>query len=269
MTRFLTLLLFLGCSTFLTAQICSPSEIYQDSSAGVYPLPYHAESNPDGGITESACINEPYQFVFTIKIDSTLNVNGTDYDLDSLIVTNVINMPVGFGYDCSTPNCTFVKNSTECAVIQGTATDENAPGDYSIEIEGTVYTNVSGFPFSLPLSFPNPLFAEGEYILTLKAQGEDCFVTGTVDLNEQIMGLRNVPNPFTGVTNISMTSLVSGDFEFGVYDVFGKQVHQQAIQLHEGQNTIEFNGNDLPAGLYIYSFSNGAAVVSDKMMISK
>lgn len=269
MTRLLTLLLFLGCSTFLTAQICNPDPIYQDSSAGVYPLPFHPESNPDGGITESACINKPYEFVLTVKIDSTLNVNGTDYAIDSLIVTDVINMPNGFSYECSTANCTFVKNSFECATLFGTATADNAPGDYSIEIQGTVFTNFNGFPFELELSFPNPIFADGEYVITLNEEGGECSSTNVNDLSQQVLNLQNIPNPFDGLTNIQITSQLKGDFQFRVHDVFGKQVHERAVQLNEGQNTLEFDGSGLATGLYIYSFSNGKAVVSNKMMITK
>lgn len=270
MNRFLTLLLFLTCSTFLSAQICMPDPIYQDSSAGVYPLPFNAETNPDGGIDKSACINSPYQFVFTIKIDSTIEFGGTEYPFDSLVVQAVNNMPIGFDYACSTPNCTFLGNSVECAVIQGTATSENAPGEYSIEIAGTAYTNIGGAPFPLEITFPNPLFFEGEYILTLLEEGNpDCFITDVEDLATPILGLSNTPNPFTGFTNVNIASQVTGDFQFSVHDIFGKQVYVNKVNLQEGQNTIEFDGSGLSAGLYVYSFSNGTAVVSNKMMIGK
>lgn len=240
---------------------CMPDSTFRDSTAGVYPLPYDEEASPEGGIPVSACINEPFAFTFTVKVDSM----AAGFPIDSLAVVSVDNMPIGLEYACDPPGCSFPANSFGCAIIVGTATDANPPGDYDLMISAVAYS--SGF--ELPLTFPNPLIAPGNYFLTLNDEGGDCINTSTRDIERQVSAIRATPNPFTSVTNIAITSLVNGDFQFRVHDLFGKEVHRQTIGLFEGENTVEFDGSDLPSGVYVYSFSNGKAVISDKLMINR
>ncbi|MGB5026097.1 MAG: hypothetical protein WBO44_12155, partial [Saprospiraceae bacterium] len=62
---------FIVCS--VQSQNCLPDSIYRDSSAGVYPKPV-SPTNPNGGITKKACINKPYEFVFTVVVPDTVLV---------------------------------------------------------------------------------------------------------------------------------------------------------------------------------------------------
>ena len=70
-------------------------------------------------------------------------------------------------------------------------------------------------------------------------------------------------------TTIEMTSLVSGDFQFKVMDMAGRVVQQQPIQLQVGYNAFQLDVNDLNNGMYLYTLSDGRAMIFEKMIVEK
>ena len=266
MKQLIIFLCFLGFAASIHAQdmpLCVADSFAIDTMLPIHPPPFDPTEFPDGGINESACINKPYEFVFTFRVGDMIS----GFIIDSITVQSVNNLPVGLDFGCAPGSCTFPANSFGCAIIQGTATDANAPGEYELEITATAYS--SGF--GVDLTFPNPLILPGTYILTLNPESDTtCFVvSGVEDIENQLIAISANPNPFRSTTTIQITSLIRDDFQFKVYDLLGNEVHRETIGLLEGQNNIEFDGSSLPTGMYVYSFSNGKAVISDKMMISK
>lgn len=262
-----TLLLGLLMTLSLSAQmpICEPDMMFADSSAGVYPLPFEPDTRPDGGITECAIVGQEYFFNFTIKIDSTFEVAGSDFRVDSLIIKEVNGLPNGITYGCNPENCSFPGNSISCAAIFGTPTDDNPQGEYELEIVGELYSGGLNFE----LSFPNPLFGEGKYILSLAGDANDpaCATTSTTNPLAEQLSIKNTPNPFHGLTTIEVSSALNGNFTFEVRDLLGQRLHHENIQLQTGQNSFDYEATNLPKGLYLYSISDGVHVVSRKMMV--
>lgn len=80
---------------------------------------------------------------------------------------------------------------------------------------------------------------------------------------KSISSLTNYPNPFNPVTQISFSIPRRGFVNIKVYNILGKEV---AILLNdirkEGKYHIEFNGSDLPGGLYFcrMEFENTAMI---------
>ncbi len=58
------------------------------------------------------------------------------------------------------------------------------------------------------------------------------------------------PNPNTGVFNLEVSSTQFEDAAVVVYDMLGKMVHSQDLELSEGTNNIQVITPDLPAGIY-------------------
>lgn len=271
MKKFLTLLLvnvfFIGAAM---AQSCQPDPIYADSSAGVYPRPL-TDENPDGGITESACINQPYFFNFTIVVSETIDIAGGTFELDSIVISEVSGLPEGLGIPsapfviCNPATCTFPSGTQGCAAITGTATADNAAGDYDLVISGTVYT--VGLP-PIPVEFPGPLFP-GEYILTLEEENAGTCFVGTENFLEEQVGFKAVPNPTTGSTLIEITSQIDSRMQFTVTDMVGKVIRQEMVNINEGDNQLQLNAGDLMSGIYIYSLSNELGSISKKLVVSK
>lgn len=265
----LTSLVIFGTIVSSWAQfgICVPDASFQDSLPGVYPLPFDPNTNPTGGITDSACFNKDFQFVFTAVVGDSLNFGGFIYILDSLRITGLTGLPEGFDYACSNETCTFYQNEIGCAAIFGKATDPADIGQHNLVISATLYTG--GLP--IQLSFPNPLLAPGNfYLYVLEENDPNCTIyTSLFEVASDFESIRNMPNPFSGITTIEIDSRESGLYQFQVADMLGRVIHTQAVQIASGMNQVEFDGAQLPDGIYLYTFSNGRSQVTNKMQISR
>ena len=247
---------------------CLPDSIYQDSSAGAYPLPFN---NGSGGLAMfPACINEPYELVFTLKLGDSISVagiGGVDVISAQIETTGAISgLPEGLNYFCNPPDCIVPDSILGCIVITGTPTASNAAGDYELVITGGALLDVFG---NFPLTFPG-LIGMGSYALTLNEEGQCApMSTGVNDYLSQQISLANTPNPVVQQTTIEMTSLLAGAFQFNVFDRTGRMVYQEAVQLNVGYNTLSYDASALEEGLYIYTLSDGTAVISEKMMVHR
>lgn len=263
-TLFLGLLMTLSVSAQMA--VCEPDTTDVDSILLVRPQPYHEEDNPEGGIQDCAVVEEEFNFVFTIKVDSSYQLGGTTIDVESITVNAINGLPEGLDYACSPENCDFEKNTIGCISISGVPASSNPLGEYSLEIEGSI----NGPVLTFETTFPNPAIAPGEYILNLAGEREDavCMTTSTSNPLAQQLSIQNSPNPFTGLTTIEVNSALSGNFTFEVRDLLGQRLHQENIQLLNGQNTFDYEATNLPKGLYLYSISDGVNTVSRKMMVN-
>lgn len=274
MKQYLLLILISFFTINISAQHCIPDETYRDSAAGVYPRPYHPVNSPDGGITESACINAGYEFVLTFKIPPFIQIPPfpVEFQIDSIVIEEtgaVGGLPVGLTYACNPPDCVFVPEDTlACMVIRGTATNVNSPGVYPLSISTIVYHSAG----NLDVDFPNTIIPgmDGAYDLTLEAEGSpDCFIVGTNDYLSKNISVFNSPNPFGSTTIIEISSKVDESLEFRVFDMLGNLVHIRKVEIFEGTTHVEFDGTRLPNGIYTYTLSNKTNVIAKKMVISR
>lgn len=276
-TKIMKQLLLLFTISFLTvelsAQACMPNEMYTDSAVGVYPAPYNPDTNPEGGITESACIGSGYEFVLTFVIPSTININGWDVQLNSIEIAEsgaVGGLPIGLSYDCNPGDCIFTpEDGIACMVIKGTATDVNTPGVYPLTIDTKIYTSLGDFNISFPTAaIPG---ADGEYNLTLLPNGDpNCTVAATNDYLTSNINVSNSPNPFGSTTIIEVNSKINETLQFKVFDMLGNLIHQREVEVFQGiTNNIEFDGTALAVGIYNYSLATENAIISKKMVISR
>jgi len=257
--------------TFLGAQSCVPDSLYRDSAVGVYPLPFK-EDRPDGGINIPACINEPYEFVITVKVPPDATVSGFQVEIDSVTVPTtgaVLNLPDGMSYACNPPTCVLVPEDTlSCIVLFGTPDNPADVGIKDIMVNATVHTNVISQSIVLPDNtgaFPG---ADGNYFLEVREEGA-CAVTNTRDYLKEQISLVNTPNPFGYETVIEVTSLAREELTFEVFDLVGQRIHVEKVNILAGTNRIPFDGSQLQNGVYNYSFSNGQSRVSNKMIVLK
>ncbi|RMG86612.1 MAG: T9SS C-terminal target domain-containing protein [Bacteroidetes bacterium] len=267
MKQLSTLFICLLFSVVTFAQVCTPDDMYADTT-GVFPPPFDMATCPDCGITDTACIGEDFNFVFTVAVGETITiVPGFPQQLDSVIVDSITGVPNGITLACNPGNCVYPANFLGCAVLSGTPTDDNAPGDYSLTIYTNVYAGGSALP--IPITFPNALIAPGEYTLHLQAPGSSSCVVATEEAFEHRVAIKNVPNPTTGWTQILIDSDIRDQFDLRVMDLMGKEVYAEKVEVQIGANRVDFDGSELPAGVYIYSVGNERGVVSKKMVINR
>jgi hypothetical protein len=81
---------------------------------------------------------------------------------------------------------------------------------------------------------------------------------------------QNYPNPFNPVTVIKYQLPVNSFVTLKIYDILGKEVKTLVNGNHDvGTYTIEFDGNELASGMYIYKLQSGDLVETRKMILMK
>ena len=271
--------ILLSCLTFFSSlaisqqSICTLDSTLIDTNFVILPLPLSA-TRPDGGITDSACLNKPFSFDFQFRVPDEITLSGNTLGLDSIFISptvGITGLPMGMDYSCNPPNCRFGVDSliSGCLIIYGTPTEK---GDFSISITTELLTSLGTFgPVTLPNSaVPN---AEGEYILTvLDEDAPNCFIdmtSASYDVLGTIMSLENAPNPFQNYTQITINSTVNDELNFQIFDLVGRQIHNEKINVFKGKNTFEYNASSLTNGIYVFTISNQDGWISKKMIVSK
>ena len=77
------------------------------------------------------------------------------------------------------------------------------------------------------------------------------------------------PNPFRDIANFEIQLAKEGEYLIQVFDINGKEMSHQLIELNKGLNKLPFDGSDLTDGLYSYRLSNAQGFISGKMIIVK
>jgi len=258
-------------STSLLSQTvtCKPDPTIADTSYGVFPLPY-SKTNLKGGISDTACLNTFYDFIFTLNVPKSFNAGlfGTiPVNSIQLSTTKAVeNLPTGLGYTCNPPNCTFPAGTKGCIIVSGTPTNPANVGVTDLKIKGQVNSVLP-----IDITFPNAqLFAEGNYFLYIRPQGSAaCRVSSTRELAATKLRMGNLPNPFTGFTQIEVDSDLRGQFDFRVFDIMGRLIQRRPVQISQGINRIPFEAFDMSPGLYIFTLTDGLNTVSRKMVIGR
>ena len=81
---------------------------------------------------------------------------------------------------------------------------------------------------------------------------------------------QNFPNPFNPSTKIRFTIPERNHVTLKVYDVLGREIATLLNEIKDaGIHSIDFAGNDLPSGTYIYTLTSGNYSASKKMMLVK
>ncbi|MFZ4544972.1 MAG: T9SS type A sorting domain-containing protein [Saprospiraceae bacterium] len=277
MKKILFLLCFVLMSTINLLAQCVPNQQYKDSTFGVYPKPYQAQTNPNGGIKESACIGKPYKTVLTAKVPDSIAVpqlGGLRIPMDSIKLdkksaTTVQGLPVGLSYACNPPNCVFAAKSLGCVTVFGTASSANAAGDFDIKIELTAYATTFLGPFSTKITYPDPGLAPGKYTIKLEgATSTTCFVSDVNEKSENVINISASPNPTNDFTAIKFYALEASDFDFVVSNVAGKIVHKENRNVNQGLNTMQFDASALEAGIYIYYVGNAKGKAAGRLVVA-
>jgi hypothetical protein len=275
MKKKITLILFgLLFSAGIFAQsipTCKPIANLPDTAVGVFPLPYDAKLAPKGGISDTACLNTYFQFPFTIAVPATFNVAGIGaLPINSIALnpkTAVGNLPAGLQYVCNPPSCVFLRATKGCVVLYGSPTDAATVGRNDLKITGLVNTVIP-----IEVTFPSAqISTPGNYYLFIRPKGSPaCKPLSTDDLLAATkLKVTNWPNPFSGSTQIEIDSELRGRFDLRVFDLLGKMISRQPLDLIKGINRVTYEAENLMPGIYVYSITDGFNTVSRKMVVER
>ena len=257
---FCILVAFLVLPLWGEAQVCTPDPSY--TAAGIYP-----DSLP------SACLNQSYSETVTLVIPSDTIFLTFSFDIDSVVLNDVVGLPPGMSYDCEPSSCSFPGGSSSCVLVSGAPT---VPGTYEVDIITTfyVFNFVAG-----ALAIPDTQEAYYTIIvpeapsLSFESVGANCNQT-----NGSAMVTATGEGPFTylwsdGQTNAQATNLASGVYSVTVTDVCGasttESVTVPSLDITISQDSVKWTGCAESmggsifvsvaggAGSYSYSWDNG------------
>jgi hypothetical protein len=81
---------------------------------------------------------------------------------------------------------------------------------------------------------------------------------------------QNYPNPFNPITTIQFAVPKAGEYKVVVYNILGEQVAELLnTQLQPGVHKVEFGGNNLASGIYIYQLIGNEVNFTKKMILMK
>ena len=81
---------------------------------------------------------------------------------------------------------------------------------------------------------------------------------------------QNYPNPFNPSTKINYSIAEASNVRMVVYDVLGREVEVLVDGFKSAGNyELTFNAENLPSGLYLYTFESGSTKITKKMTLLK
>ncbi len=230
---------------------------------------------------ETPCFTEN---VFTgktifFKNFDEVTVAGVTVNVDSIRVDSIAGLPCGVSWTTNkaAQGNIFATNEIGCFQLSGTSTD--GEGVYKTEMYITPWVNGGATPFPQQ---PASLLNNTRIIVKVVATGTSCTaVTDTVasscytyytsvnDVASNLSKFNNQPNPFSNFTNIIFTAKENAVYTVKVVNMLGAVVYQEQVSAEPGVNAIRMERNGLPAGVYVYSITNGTHSVSKRMMIAE
>ena len=212
----------------------------------------------------------------------TLTFSGQVLTMNSLTVDTISNLPSGLCWATSSTTNTFGNQQNGCIKVTGTTTA--TPGQYKLHIIVTANTN-------LPFPVTTNADAAGLYYY-VRVNCTDSSVTHAVDttqtdvnpfipyspngcspgvgianVDQNIQSLSVYPNPFTSQAMISFNSAKAGMMTEKITSIIGNEVYSQQVDVKLGSNSHIISRNNLSAGVYFYSITDGVSTFTKRLII--
>jgi hypothetical protein len=97
------------------------------------------------------------------------------------------------------------------------------------------------------------------------------YTIGSTGTDEELISIEDLqifPNPATDQVNVSMNVLQSANIEVNIHNQAGQQVMvNDALNFHEGHQSLSIDISTLPRGIYYVSFSNGKKNIKTQKLL--
>jgi hypothetical protein len=231
------------------AQVCIPDETISDL---IVP------SSSDDLV--QAQVGVAYEQTFYFKVPSDTIISGYSASVNYLAITNIDNLPDGFTYSCSTPDCSFDGDSYGCLVITGTP-DESFSND-SIRI--TVNGNINGtgvIPIIGIFSGDVPVTRDfAIYVAPADASNSSNEVVENSFINI-------FPNPSSDIVNININANQSGDIQIKVINILGQTIFNVTNPSSNGLYKQQITKDILGSGIFFVSVKINGQEQVQKLII--
>ena len=210
---------------------------------------------------------------------------GTLLTMDSLHIDTIGNLPSGLCWRTNKSDNTFNHEENGCIIVTGTT---NAPaGQYQLRIIIDAYV---GFPLMNTNASVAGLYyyvrvncSDSAAVQPIDTNGEaEGTIAKFIPYNTQIhcnVGIKNVddniqsltasPNPFNNQTLVKFTSIKAGSMTEKITNIIGSTLYSNTLDVAVGQNAHTINRNNLAAGVYFYTISDGTSTFTQKLVIAE
>lgn len=154
-----------------------------------------------------------------------------------------------------------------------TYTFTNSDGSYSFNVSNKIYNYIVGATGYIPaINASQTIIAHpGQTDRDLK------FLTTTSDVKQGNSSIpaefslsQNYPNPFNPLTTINYSVAKAGYVRLSVYNLIGSKVATLVSENKAaGKYSVQFDGSNLPSGIYLYRLEAGGLVADKKLVILK
>jgi hypothetical protein len=92
--------------------------------------------------------------------------------------------------------------------------------------------------------------------------------TGINAFEENKFGIvQSSPNPFSDIVTVKFATPQSGNVDFYVSDLFGREVYRTSVSATSGINILVYRAENISAGSYYFTISNGTQNASKLMIL--
>lgn len=252
MKRILLSATFVASVALAFAQPCTPNPLYADSVFGVWPD------------TTTNFVDGQLGIAYAQDLNLIVPLNAQDIDptfpavqIDSVVFNGVSGLPMGLTVACASQTpapCTYLPSVLGCGVITGVPLEA---GLFQLTVNVTGYFTLFGSAVPYPLAFT------GYRIFVLDPTG----VADMVPIG--LSGVKNVPNPFSGRTNIEFQLARAGDVKLRVFNLLGDELWSMRTQGKAGANRVPYEGATLQEGVYLLKVESGRESFTGRMMVSR
>jgi Secretion system C-terminal sorting domain len=223
----------------------------------------------------------------TIQFENydTTSFAGSVVTIDSLQIDTIGNLPGGLCWATNKSNNRFANKEKGCINVSGTVSSTDPCGQYQLYIVVDVWVHGIG---DLTLNAAQealyyyvrvngnmndtavPIDTAGQAAQTNHFVAYASCVSAIKELSISYMNnLSIVPNPMNDQSTVQFTSAKATTVTERITNVVGSEVYSNELNVNVGVNTHTINKNNLAAGVYIYSLTDGQSVYSKKLVISE
>jgi len=247
----ITSIFWIGLTSNLFAQCTMDPAVVAANIPGIFPTP--VDTLPSGKVGGA------YSKDFTIIIpaDTTISIPpapATTLTVNSVTITGITGLPAGLTHTCDVTSCLWPGNSKGCFVIDGTPTQA---GTFTVSVE--VVVNVDA-PIIGATDAPTQNI---DYTLVIDPSG-----VGISPVDGSAFEVYPIsPNPSTNGAEIKFNAPDYRAVNLTVHNMIGALVMSKQIAADQGMNTVTFGADDLKAGVYIVTLSDGDSSATKRMVV--
>jgi len=173
----------------------------------------------------------------------------------------------------------FNKTTGVATLVGSLGVSTNFPQDAQFDVDGTLYWAAN--TLSPQLRSIDTVTGNSTFICSYTSATLSCAIatiadnitaidpTGTIIPDEYFIS-QNYPNPFNPVTKIKFGLPNNNNVKLTIYDVIGREIALLVNEFkHAGTYVVDFDGTNLPSGLYFCRLEAGEVTLTKKMLLVK